>query len=400
MASKLAKKRIVARVLGAMGFWRKARHLMAITGPNLPSEGVAQHPDVGRYRGAIHCHTAQYSDGAGSVEDVMQAAKNEGFDFVFLTDHNSLGATVDGYVESYQGRRPFLRVGSEITVSGGTFLLAGCLPNDFVLKPRLGSQAAVDAVLNNKGIALISLPYDMKHPWEDWSTQGISGIEVINFSTVARDHINLLSLAVILCLWRCCGLRSAICWMIDRPDTAFKRWDAEIVTRGHFVGVGSLDAHGITRIGKKWHKFPSYEDSFCALSTHVFVRGDLDDESAVEAALFTGKSVIVFDLVRPFTGTVVQTSYGKLPGDQTCVGDTIELHVTDFTLTRIYHDGNLVLRTTACTLRFPLSSVGAYRIECFTFQHQFGTLVFFTKPWFFTNPFYVTVLDHPMHTGA
>lgn len=137
MASKQAKKRIVARVLSAAGFWRKLRFLVWYVRTGRCAESFSPRADIRRLRGVIHCHTAQYSDGAGTVEDVMEAAANEGFDFVFLTDHNSVAAARDGYVERYAGCTPFLRVGNEITVKGGAFLLAGNLPATFSLEPRL-----------------------------------------------------------------------------------------------------------------------------------------------------------------------------------------------------------------------------------------------------------------------
>ncbi|MFM2223404.1 MAG: hypothetical protein RLZZ78_1661, partial [Armatimonadota bacterium] len=71
MASKQAKKRIAARVLGASGFWRKLRFFVWNAPNGIPAEPFIPRSDVQRLRGVIHCHTAQYSDGAGTVEDVM-----------------------------------------------------------------------------------------------------------------------------------------------------------------------------------------------------------------------------------------------------------------------------------------------------------------------------------------
>ncbi|MEY3601366.1 MAG: hypothetical protein RL169_610, partial [Armatimonadota bacterium] len=339
MSSKKAKKRIAARVLAASGFWRQLRFITWVVAQGKRAEPFMPRDDIRRLRGVIHCHTAQYSDGAGTVEDVMDAAATEGFDFVFLTDHNSVAAARDGYIDRYSDRVPFLRVGNEITVEGGAFLLAGNLPATFNLEPRLRAQAAIDAVLEAGGIAAVSLPFDMKHPWDAWDTTGTTGLEVINFSTVARDHINLLSLVVVLILWRIAGLRTAIRWMIDRPDESFAKWDLELARHGRYAGIGALDAHGITRIGKKWHKFPSYADSFCALSTHVFVDADVDSGPAAELALFNGRSIICYDLVRPLGDVVIQTELGALPGDDTQVGDTLHIIVPVNTIVIILRNG-------------------------------------------------------------
>lgn len=389
MSSKQAKKRIVARVLGASGFWRQLRFVLWFVAKGKRAEPFNPRGDSRRLRGVIHCHTAQYSDGAGTVEDVMDAATAEGFDFVFLTDHNSVAAARDGYVERYANKVPFLRVGNEITVKGGAFLLAGNLPATFNLEPRLEAQAAIDAVLEAGGIAAVSLPFDMKHPWDAWDTKGTTGLEVINFSTVARDHINVLSLAVVLILWRIAGLRTAIRWMIDRPDESFAKWDLELARHGRYAGIGALDAHGITRIGKKWHKFPSYADSFCALSTHVFVDEGSDSGLAAELALFNGRSIICYDLVRPLGDVVVQTELGALPGDDTQVGDTLHIVVPVNTIVVILRNGIVLNKERNTHTSILLDADGIYRVEAYTYRVGVGDCTMFIKPWFFANPFYV-----------
>jgi len=389
MSSKQAKKRIAARVLGASGFWRQFRFITWFVAQGNVAEPFTPRNDIQRLRGVIHCHTAQYSDGAGTVEDVMVAAASEGFDFVFLTDHNSVAAARDGYVERYANKVPFLRVGNEITVKGGAFLLAGNLPPNFNLEPRLEAQTAINAVLEAGGIAAVSLPFDMKHPWDAWDTTGTTGLEVINFSTVARDHINLLSLAVVLGLWRIAGLRTAIRWMIDRPDESFSKWDHELARHGRYAGIGALDAHGITRIGKKWHKFPSYADSFCALSTHVFVDADAEVGLAAELALFNGRSIICYDLVRPLGDVVVQTERGALPGDDTQVGDRLHIIVPVNTIVVILRNGIVLNKERNTHTSILLDTDGIYRVEAYTYHVGLGDCTMFIKPWFFANPFYV-----------
>ena len=395
MSSKQAKKRIAARILGASGFWRKLRFLVWFVPVGKAEKPFIPRTDIKRLRGVIHCHTAQYSDGAGTVEDVMDAAASEQFDFVFLTDHNSVAAARDGYVERYADKAPFLRVGNEITVKGGAFLLAGNLPATFQLEPRLEPQIAIDAVLNAGGIAAISLPFDMKHPWDAWDTSGTTGLEVINFSTVARDHINFLSLAVVLILWRVVGLRAAIRWMIDRPDESFAKWDEELSRHGRYAGIGALDAHGITRIGKKWHKFPSYADSFCALSTHVYVDNNAAIGPAAELALFKGRSIICYDLVRSLNRVVVETQSGSVPGDDACIGDTLHIVVPQNTIVVILRNGIILNKERNTHTSLLLDSEGVYRVEAYTYALSFGGCAMFIKPWFFANPIYVHSAPEP-----
>jgi hypothetical protein len=319
----------------------------------------------------------------------MVAAASENFDFVFLTDHNSVAAMRDGYVERFADQVPFLRVGNEITVKGGAFILAGNLPANFKLEPRLEPQVAIDAVLEAGGVAAVSLPFDMKHPWDAWDTTGTTGLEVINFSTVAREHINLLSLTIVLILWRIAGLRAAIRWMIDRPEESFAKWDDELAKHGRFAGIGALDAHGITRIGKKWHKFPSYADSFCVLSTHVYVDEAVDAGPAAELALFQGRSIICYDLVRTLDGVVIETENGALPGDETCIGDRLQITVPAYTIIVILRNGIVLNKERITHTSLLLDKEGIYRVEAYTYRVGVGDSAMFIKPWFFANPLYV-----------
>ena len=44
-----------------------------------------------QYIGVVHVHTA-FSDGEGTIEEVIAAARDAGLDFLLITDHNDLRA--------------------------------------------------------------------------------------------------------------------------------------------------------------------------------------------------------------------------------------------------------------------------------------------------------------------
>ena len=177
--------------------------------------------------------------------------------------------------------------------------------------------------------------------------------------------------------------------MIDRPDESFAKWDLELARHGRYAGIGALDAHGITRIGKKWHKFPSYADSFCALSTHVFVDEGSDSGLAAELALFNGRSIICYDLVRPLGDVVVQTELGALPGDETQVGDTLHIVVPVNTIVVILRNGIVLNKERNTHTSILLDTDGIYRVEAYAYRVGVGDCTMFIKPWLFANPFYV-----------
>ena len=60
-------------------------------------QGAAPADGYARARGVLHVHTT-LSDGGGTPEEVVSAAKAAGLDFVAITDHNNLDAEqVEGY---------------------------------------------------------------------------------------------------------------------------------------------------------------------------------------------------------------------------------------------------------------------------------------------------------------
>jgi len=78
--------------------------------------------DYAEYRGVIHIHTT-YSEGAGTPEEVLNAAKLAGLDFIIISDHNSM--------EYWEKDRkintltPLLLMGVEISTKDGHLLGLG-----------------------------------------------------------------------------------------------------------------------------------------------------------------------------------------------------------------------------------------------------------------------------------
>ena len=60
----------------------------------------------------VHLHST-FSDGTGTVPEIMRAARRAGVDVVMLTDHNTLEAKRRGYEGWHDG--VLLLVGEEVT---------------------------------------------------------------------------------------------------------------------------------------------------------------------------------------------------------------------------------------------------------------------------------------------
>ena len=79
-------------------------------------------PDTHEVVGTIHLHSV-YSDGSGTVDEILAAAEGIGLDFLVLTDHNSLDARAAGY-EGWHGS-VLLIVGDEVSSRNGHCLALG-----------------------------------------------------------------------------------------------------------------------------------------------------------------------------------------------------------------------------------------------------------------------------------
>jgi hypothetical protein len=391
MPSSLPRKRRIAyNVLFAPGFWDAM--LGRITWQKTQRITNTAPPKLLRLdlRGGLHVHTCTYSDGASDVPTVMAAAKAAGLDFVLLTDHNTLAPLHDGWEEKYPVTdSPFLLVGTEVTVEGGAFVLALDFPNNgWEPTKEIPSQEVINDILAQGAWPLVSLPFDMKHPWEDWDATGCEGLEVINFSTIARRHINIPSLLWLLPLYKLRGSVAAISAICTRPDEAIRRWEMEIEKKGKSVGIGALDAHALMKIGKKKYPIPSYEDSFKALTTHVLV--EKRDKPAIYAAFRGGNCYFSYDCLGDPTGTQFYSASGKTMGDSAPLGEALIAHSPlPKTLIRLYHKGRVVAASVDSYLSYTPTERGAYRVEMYRYAGKVGNLFLGLRPWVFANPIYV-----------
>ena len=78
-------------------------------------------PQPGWYAGDFHLHSNASHDGENSTTELAEFAKEEGLDFLALTDHN----TIDGFTEIAENSDfPFIP-GIEVTLSKGHFNVFG-----------------------------------------------------------------------------------------------------------------------------------------------------------------------------------------------------------------------------------------------------------------------------------
>jgi hypothetical protein len=229
----------------------------------------ARDADPRAVRGSLHVHTNR-SDGTGTVEDVAEAARRAGLQFVVLTDHG------DGTREPAS---PAYRAGVlvvdavEISTTGGHYVALGLgrAPYRLAGEPR----DVVDDVTRLGGFGIVAHPDSPKEElrWRDW-TLPFEAMEWLNADSEWRNEGTLGVARALVTYW----LRGpeTIAAGFDRPDTPFAEWDALSQYR-RVIGVAGHDAHARIGLRGNWEPgdrdvslaLPGYETAFRAFSVRV-----------------------------------------------------------------------------------------------------------------------------------
>jgi hypothetical protein len=224
------------------------------------------------YKGVIHIHST-YSDGSGSVTDIVKAASEVDVDFILLTDHNTLQAQTDG-CEGWHDEL-MLIVGYELNDKDDKnhYLVFGLneLPENYD-----NAKTYVDFVEKKNGIGFIAHPLEKRknlkqhpaYPWTDWDINNYTGIEIWNHMSewveglTENNKVNRLIHP----------LKS-----INAPSRdTLKLWDR--VNRVRPVpAIGSVDAHAYKQdLGGFFNlEIFAYKILFKSIRTHVLLDDDL-----------------------------------------------------------------------------------------------------------------------------
>ncbi len=222
------------------------------------------------YKGAIHVHST-YSDGKGSVEEIMQAANDVGLDFVILTDHETLKPRDDGH-EKWHGNS-MLIVGAEITPPDNHYITFGeDYVGDISELRKLPSQGYIDALRERNWLGFIAHPYFVgakkfgvgTYKWLDWSVDNFTGIGIWNLLDDWTSQLNRDKLTDDL-------YHNFPKWLSGPHTDTVKRFDGYSLKR-KVVMIGEVDNHNSTvkYEGKEFKVFP-YEVAFRSITNHVLL---------------------------------------------------------------------------------------------------------------------------------
>lgn len=348
--------------------------------------------------GNLHIHTP-YSDGAEYHAKIAEAALLVGLDFLIFTDHNVRIGGIEGYYGDDDQGYVLLLSGEEVHDRTRSPQCNHVLvyQAEQELAPHAHTLSALlDAVQQAGGMSFIAHPDDHAIdwlnepaiPWLDRFVDGFTGLEIWNFMSGFKDHIQTRREA----------LRN-----VFRPEEVvvgpspytLALWDDLLSQDRKVVGIGSADAHGtVYRFGPISHPVFAYDFLFSAVNTHILTKaplnGDLEhDRNQLYQALRNGRAFIGYDIpgnTRGFRYSGQGQNASVVMGESIRLGHGITLQALAPARShiKIIRHGEVVAEESNVeNLTHVVREPGAYRTEVWRSFHSIE------RAWILSNPIYV-----------
>lgn len=349
------------------------------------------------YAGVIHVHTA-YSDGSGTLAEIIESAQANKLDFVIITDHNTIKAKEKGAEGWYNNT--LVLVGEEITHSAGHCLVLnlptsihsnGKTPTEYLREINLKGGLSFIAHPNVKGKWLFGIP---DASWkEGWNIPEFTGIELWSFLEDWMEDLNWFNL-----YWHIKYPQKAI----DGPNKQTLIEYDKMIQKKQVVAIGVVDAHGSVFASLKILNMLPYWESFRTIRTHVlsppFTKNFQQDVDLLYSSLAAGHCYVAnefFFNARGFSfkaclsnaKSEIKDNHEKIMGDIIHFTPGIRLkveipeNVKNMELnTEIFliHNGKII-KSSEENFEYEVKEKGTYRVEVYI-----GNF-----PWIFSNPIYI-----------
>ncbi|HET8541397.1 MAG TPA: PHP domain-containing protein [Anaeromyxobacter sp.] len=330
---------------------------------------------AGEVRGAWHVHTTR-SDGRGTLDEVVRAAKEAGLRFVVVADHNVLAPEEQGYRDGV-----LVVQATEASTRYGHVVALG-VPRALDAAEREGDPLGAIARLG--GEAVLAHPLHPRRPFSGWGTGPWRGFELLSNDTawhevVATRAVGKVVTAAAELPW---DRARAVLALADDLSNERARFDAEVALAR---AAGRRPPRKVLLCSADAHGWPSYRAAFEAFSMHVPVALSGDgaaDARAVSAALLDGRAACVLD------GVAAASSVRLARGAADPAVLELSLRAPDLSRARftLLRDGAPVgdaappVGSGDAVVRLPCGAAacapGDYRVEA----------TWAGRPWIFTNP--------------
>ncbi len=330
-------------------------------------------------KGAIHVHS-DYSDGSGTVGEIVSAAERAGIDFVILTDHDTRDAARDGLAGRHG--KVLVVVGTEVSPShGGHCLSLGevdvrgyrWMPERYYLD-KLRRDGADVYIAHPEGRVKPTFGIRLRE-WHVWENERFDGMEIWSYMHDWIENLNVFNMP----------------WYYLRPDKAIDGpserilglWDRLNMHR-RVSGIGALDAHAVRML---WGAFVAfeYEKLFKTILTHVMVEewGESDeaDTQSLREALRLGRAYAAYHERAAGDGFRFYSDGGHEMGDRGEWREGVRLFAETGTQGEIsfVHNGRKISESTGQEACIEARERGVYRVEV-----RIGG-----RAWIYSNPIFL-----------
>ena len=346
--------------------------------------------DYIEYQGAIHIHST-YSDGTGTMAEIIEAAQKAGLNYIILTDHDTLKPRMEGWEGWHDDL--LVIVGVEVSNYRGHCIAMGV---DRKVRKYRSLGRIIEDIDSQGGLSFIVHPHGRFRPifhmrtneWRNWEVNGYTGLEIWSYMfDWIKDYRYYKSREF---------YKNPEDQISGPSPETIRKWD-ELCQRNRVVAIGGVDAHAKTpgkifkplallNLIKNIVVFP-YEQIFRTIRTHILAEkpfsGDLQkDKQIVLGALRKGHCFLGYDALNSSTG------FRFLAGEgDTIMGDDIHAR-KDIKMesilpcqasVRVVKDGEVVDTVETQRHSFTARTPGVYRIEAFLRG----------KSWIYSNPIYL-----------
>ena len=249
------------------------------------------------YSGALHLHTT-HSDGALTPAALAAAARDAGYDFIAITDHNNTSHTREPLPSA-----PLHIIGEEVTTPAGHASVWGLRPGAWIdFRVRPGDPGAADAIDGfvadtHRAGALFAIDHPIDNcagcSWDQAIPDGVDAVEIWQSEKAPRE-------------------------------AAVAFWDRLLRDGRHVTAVGVAD----------WHRLPARIDRAA-----VRVRADRLSERDVIDGIRRGHVIVMRDAATPPPALSARCGSNRAGVGDTlacAAGDTLSMEIS----APAFHDGH------------------------------------------------------------
>ncbi|MDD3013875.1 MAG: CehA/McbA family metallohydrolase [Candidatus Gastranaerophilales bacterium] len=334
------------------------------------------------YPGATHIHT-KYSDGTGSIKEIVSAAKKAGLKWIIITDHNNLSGLKNNDEGWHDGVAVI--VGEEISPEHSDHYLAFGIKEE--ISPDIGPENYIKQVNEQGGLGFIAHPDESltrknHHPplrWTDWEMTGFTGIEIWNHLSDLVDNYDP---------------KKALFWyfgrnqMLSGPTSKVLYWWDSLNNETDKIipAIGGVDVHALDygHCGINLKIFP-YSESLKTVSNVLYHDNELSEDFSeaklqILNALKYGNNIVVNRILdKSYPRFYIENSQKKAySGESINLDDSTRavIEISRKAKIRLVYNGTVIIENDGNKLVFDNLKPGKYRVEVY----------FKNRPWIFANP--------------